>query len=118
MGWFSGAGNGTETGHTMNVRISLSDGPASAPRSSMNDTSLSGAPMPYTTRSPALGMAIRSRSPESTSSPSSPPADRPVGRSRQHETDARMLREAHGRARMPALDLLQRHRGGIIQEID
>src|SRR6266581_575257 len=77
MGWFSGAGNGTETGHTMNVRISLSDGPACAPRSSMNDTSFSGAPMPYTTRSPALGMAIRSRRPESTSSRSSRSANGP-----------------------------------------
>jgi N-acetyl-gamma-glutamyl-phosphate reductase len=61
-------GDGTETaaGWMKKVCISCSDGPAWAPRSGMNETSVSGAQIPYRTRSPALRMAIRSRSPART----------------------------------------------------
>ena len=42
----------------MKVLSSASDGPAWAPRSSMKLTSPAGAPVPYSTMSPALGIAM------------------------------------------------------------
>src|SRR5437867_1517628 len=88
----------------MNVCISSAEGPAWAPTSEMNDTSPPGALIPYVTRSPADGIAMRSRTPSTNGSGAARPAR--AGRL-----------DAAGQPASPALTGRRSRRAGRIEEV-